>query len=61
MTYSETGNVKRANEKPEKLSYPTDTKLIQEELNIYNSLKQWRTDKAKTENISSFVIAYIQN
>lgn len=58
VAYSETGNMKRANEKPEKLSYPADTQLTDEELNIYNALKQWRTDKAKTENISSFVIAY---
>ena len=58
VTYSDTGNMKKANEKPEKLSFPTDTKLTEVELNIYNALKQWRTDKAKTENISSFVIAY---
>ncbi len=58
VAYSEKENLKKANEKPEKLSFPTDTKLTEVELNIYNALKQWRTDKAKTENISSFVIAY---
>ena len=60
VTYSENGKnkFKKANEKTEKLSYSTDTKLTDTELIIYNDLKQWRTDKAKTENISSFVIAY---
>ena len=58
VTYSENGNIKKANEKPEKLSFPTDTKLTEEEQNIYKALKQWRADKAKIENISSFVIAY---
>ena len=60
ITYSEIGRnkLKKVNEKSEKLSYSVDTKLTEEELIIYNNLKQWRTDKAKTENISSFVIAY---
>lgn len=58
VSYSENGNMKKANEKPEKLSFSADTKLTEEELKIYNTLKQWRADKAKTENISSFVIAY---
>ena len=60
ITYSELDNdkLKKANAKTEKLSYPTDTKLTEEEQIIYESLKQWRTDKAKAENLSSFVIAY---
>lgn len=58
VSYSETGNMKEENRKPEKLSFSADTKLTEEELTIYNALKQWRADKAKTENISSFVIAY---
>jgi len=60
ITYSELKNekLKRANDKIEKLSYSKDTELTEKEQIIYDNLKLWRTDKAATENISSFVIAY---
>ncbi len=60
LTYSEFKNekFKKANDKKEKLSYSTDTELTDEEQIIYDNLKQWRTDKATTEKVSSFVVAY---
>ena len=58
ITYSENKKSKKNKSKTEKISYPTDTKLTEQEQFIYDNLKQWRTDKAKIENLSSFVIAY---
>ncbi len=45
-------------DKSGKITYSKDTELTEQEQNILNALKQWRTDTAAKENVPQFVIAH---
>jgi len=45
-------------DKSGKITYSKDTELTDEEQNIVDALKQWRTDTAAKENVPQFVIAH---
>ena len=45
-------------DKSEKITYSKDAELTDEEQNIVDALKQWRTDTAAKENVPQFVIAH---
>jgi len=51
-------SIQDKNSKSTKLSIENEDELTEEEKNIYNTLKIWRNDKARSENIANYMICH---